>query len=1021
MAIFRGDGGAGDSNTDATITAVTEQASIATTKASDAAASAVSASDSATTATTKAAEASTSATNAANSATGAAQDATAAANSATASATSATAASTAETNAETAETNAETAESNASTSAATATTKASEAATSASSASTSASTATTKASEASTSASNASTSESNAATSASGASTSATNASNSATAAASSASGASTSATNASNSASAASTSETNAGNSATAAATSETNASNSATASAASASTATTKASEAVTSASNAATSASTATTKAGEAATSATNSSNSATSAGTAQTAAEAARDAALAAFDSFDDRYLGQKSVDPTVDNDGNALVAGTLYFNTTDDIMKVYEGSSWVAAYASLSGALLATNNLSDLNNAGTARTNLGLGTAATTAATAYATAAQGTKVDGIEAGADVTDTTNVTAAGALMDSELTSIASVKALNQGVATGDSPAFAGLTVDGDAEISSNSPTLYLMESDTTDTNWRARVVSGDLYLGRANDAKANAGYSALFDNNGDISFYEDTGSTAKFFWDASAESLTLSGTGGLDVTGTATMDSLTVAGNISSTQGGTAAAPKLTLSGSTTTGLFTPATDSLGVSTAGSERMRIDASGNVGVGTSSPWETVSIPFNEKLSFGSSAYPFSISRSSAGQLVTTFEDGYNASNARIDFKMRGGAVTPLSLVGSGNVGIGTSSPSDTLSVVNLGSSGTGVQISSGTSSGDLRFKARTESYNGIVSVYDSGGNEDVRISAHSGIDTYFNSGSNVGIGTSSPASKLEVNGGGTATTGGTLIVRQDGDANSDGIALTSSNGTSHRIWKDSGGKLNIGPPSLSSALVQDLSGRVGIGTTSPTKDLHVVGQTLAQSAQSYGGDVSKIELTGGSYGVGLRVYSASTTGTTASFSTVSTSGNAKFYNGGVTSIFASFNQYNSSAAGHIRMTNNVLQYQVLSDARAKENIVDAGDAGSKIDAIQVRQFDWIEGGLHEEFGFIAQELAPIVPLAVGGEPDDEEMMGVDASKLVPLMLKEIQSLRARVAALEE
>ena len=59
---------------------------------------------------------------------------------------------------------------------------------------------------------------------------------------------------------------------------------------------------------------------------------------------------------------------------------------------------------------------------------------------------------GTKLDGIEASADVTDATNVTAAGALMDSELTAIASVKALNQGVATTDSPAFAGLTVDTD-----------------------------------------------------------------------------------------------------------------------------------------------------------------------------------------------------------------------------------------------------------------------------------------------------------------------------------------------------------------------------------------------------------------------------------------------------------------------------------------------------------------------------------------------------------------------------------------
>jgi hypothetical protein len=129
--------------------------------------------------------------------------------------------------------------------------------------------------------------------------------------------------------------------------------------------------------SASTATTQASTATTKASEAATSATGASSSASSATTAQAAAESARDSALAAFDSFDDRYLGQKSSNPSVDNDGNTLVAGTLYFNTTSDVMFVYEGSSWVAAYASLSGALLVTNNLSDLNNAGTSRTNLGV--------------------------------------------------------------------------------------------------------------------------------------------------------------------------------------------------------------------------------------------------------------------------------------------------------------------------------------------------------------------------------------------------------------------------------------------------------------------------------------------------------------------------------------------------------------------------------------------------------------------------------------------------------------------
>jgi len=118
------------------------------------------------------------------------------------------------------------------------------------------------------------------------------------------------------------------------------------------------------------ASTSASTATTKASEASTSASNAS-------TAQAAAEAARDATLTAYDNFDDRYLGSKTSDPSVDNDGNALVAGTLYFNSVSQIMKLYTGSAWVAAYVSGADYLSKANNLSDLTNAATARTNLGL--------------------------------------------------------------------------------------------------------------------------------------------------------------------------------------------------------------------------------------------------------------------------------------------------------------------------------------------------------------------------------------------------------------------------------------------------------------------------------------------------------------------------------------------------------------------------------------------------------------------------------------------------------------------
>jgi len=107
-------------------------------------------------------------------------------------------------------------------------------------------------------------------------------------------------------------------------------------------------------------------------------------------------------------------------------------------------------------------------------------------------------------------------------------------------------------------------------------------------------------------------------------------------------------------------------------------------------------------------------------------------------------------------------------------------------------------------------------------------------------------------------------------------------------------------------------------------------------------------------------------------------------------------------------------------AAVGSISVTASATAYNTSSDQRLKENIADADDAGSKIDAIQVRKFDWKVDGSHQDYGMVAQELLEVAPEAVSGDPDSDEMMGVDYSKLVPMMLKEIQSLRARVAQLE-
>ena len=112
-------------------------------------------------------------------------------------------------------------------------------------------------------------------------------------------------------------------------------------------ASTATTQAGIATTKAGEAATSASTATTQANTATTQAGIATTKAGEAATSATGAENAKNAAEAALDTFDDKFLGSKSSDPTVDNDGNALTDGALYFNTTLNVMKVYDlgNTSW----------------------------------------------------------------------------------------------------------------------------------------------------------------------------------------------------------------------------------------------------------------------------------------------------------------------------------------------------------------------------------------------------------------------------------------------------------------------------------------------------------------------------------------------------------------------------------------------------------------------------------------------------------------------------------------------------
>jgi len=97
------------------------------------------------------------------------------------------------------------------------------------------------------------------------------------------------------------------------------------------------------------ASTAATTATTQAGIATTQAGIATTQAGIATTQAGIATSSASSASASWDLFDDRMLGAKASDPTVDNDGNPILTGALYFSTTVNRMKVYDGTAWTLAY------------------------------------------------------------------------------------------------------------------------------------------------------------------------------------------------------------------------------------------------------------------------------------------------------------------------------------------------------------------------------------------------------------------------------------------------------------------------------------------------------------------------------------------------------------------------------------------------------------------------------------------------------------------------------------------------
>ncbi len=863
------------------------------------------------TATSSATAAAASASAAAASETAAAASETAAAASETAAAASETAAATSETNAassastaSTAATNAATSETNAATSETNAATSATAAASSATSAASSASTATTKASEASTSATNAATSASSASSSATAASTSAsnaatseTNAATSATSAASSASSASTSASNAATSETNASTSETNAASSATSAASSATSAASSASAASTSETNAATSASNASTSETNAATSETNAATSATNAASSATSAASSASSASSAQTAAESARDATLAAYDNFDDRYLGAKTSDPTLDNDGNALVAGSLYFNTTSGAMKVYTGSAWVAAYVSgtdylaLSGGSLTGDVTFGDNN----KAIFGAGNDLQI----YHDGSHSRIYD--NGGGELKIMSNGTAVRIQKDNgENMILANTDgAVNlyydssAKLATTSGGIDVTGTVTADEFVADSAGTLgnSQMMMDFSAPNGRLQVknTSGapaaNMYF-LTTDGAGNTRNRVKVDDAGDFVLYADDGTTEGFFWDASTQRLGL-GT-------TLPSHRLEIAQN-----------------------------------DAASTQLFLDNNAASGVNTNT------------IAFGS------VGVTKASITAAVRDDGYMTfSTNNNSEKMR--------ITAGGRVGIGDSNPKAGIKLSTYGST---------WSSGNVYFNPS--------------GNAFLLQQTNSGDDNWFGF-----AGT--------YNGTGSANIWLAANHRNTGEQSGHYIGSEASTGPNSNltIGKVIGGATTSTYGSKSEFARFDTSGNLLVGQTSNI------------------------------FGSGTGAHITSTGRVLATCSGDSAiNGSRRTSDGAVAYWFR-----DSTLVGSISVTNSGTTYNTTSDIRLKTDIAPIADATDKLMAMNAVTHKWkAEPNADAVVGFIAQEMAEIVPEAVSKGEGEDDMWSMDYGRITPVLVAALQDAHKKIEQLEQ